>query len=42
MPTKQLTRPEAMTILIRMFEGTASFEDQDPRWADYYIKGKAL
>ncbi len=42
MPTKELTRPEAIAILIRMFEGKSSFEDQYPRWSDYYIKGKAL
>ncbi len=42
MAQKQLTRPEAMAILIRMFEGKTSFENKDPRWADYYIKGKAL
>jgi hypothetical protein len=42
MAQKQLTRPEAMAILIRMFEGKVSFENKDPRWADYYIKGKAL
>jgi len=42
MPTQKLTRPESMTILVRMFEGKSSFENQNPRWADYYIKGKAL
>ncbi|MDD3262911.1 MAG: hypothetical protein PHR61_03610 [Candidatus Absconditabacteria bacterium] len=42
MAQKELTRPEAMAILIRMFEGKVSFEDQHPRWSDYYIKGKAL
>jgi len=42
MPTKELTRPEAMAILIRMFEGKTSFENKNPRWSDYYIKGKAL
>jgi len=38
MAQKELTRPEAMAILIRMFEGKVSFEDQHPRWSDYYIK----
>jgi hypothetical protein len=42
MPSKKLTRPEAMAILIRMFEGKASFEAKDPRWGDYYIKWRAL
>ncbi|AHB41564.1 hypothetical protein P148_SR1C00001G0774 [candidate division SR1 bacterium RAAC1_SR1_1] len=42
MPTKKLTRPEAMAILVRMFEGQTSFEAKDPRWSEYYIKGKAL
>lgn len=42
MATQKLTRPEAMAILIRMFEWKASFEDKYPRWWDYYIKGKAL
>ncbi len=42
MAQKQLTRPEAMAILIRMFEWKASFENQHPRWSDYYIKGRAL
>ncbi len=42
MPTQKLTRPEAMTILVRMFEGKVSYENQNPRRADYYLKGKAL
>ncbi len=42
MAQKELTRPEAMAILIRMFEWKASFEDQHPRWSDYYIKWRAL
>lgn len=42
MPTKKLTRPEAMAILVRMFEWQTSFEAKDPRWSEYYIKGKAL
>lgn len=42
MPTKKLTRPEAMAILVRMFEGQTSYEAKDPRWSEYYIKGKAL
>lgn len=42
MAQKSLTRPEALAILIRMFEGQASFEDQHPRWSDYYLKWKAI
>ena len=37
-----LSRPEAMTILIRMFEGQNSNESKNPRRSEYYIKGKAL
>jgi len=37
-----LNRPEAMTILIRMFEGQNSNESKNPRRSEYYIKGKAL
>ncbi|HCB51924.1 TPA: hypothetical protein DEP21_05175, partial [Patescibacteria group bacterium] len=29
-------------ILVRMFEGKVSYENQNPRRADYYLKGKAL
>jgi hypothetical protein len=42
MPNQQLTRPESMAILVRMFEGKTSFENKNPRWSDYYLKGKAL
>ena len=42
LPQNALSRPEAMTILIRMFEGQSSNENKDPRRSDYYIKGKAL
>lgn len=41
-PAKKLTRPEAMAILVRMFEGQVSFEAKNPRWSEYYIKGRAL
>lgn len=37
-----LSRPESMTILIRMFEGQSSNEAKDPRRSEYYLKGKAL
>jgi len=42
LPQKTLSRPESMTILIRMFEGQSSNETKDPRRSEYYIKGKAL
>lgn len=42
MPFKALTRPEAMAVLVRMFEWKTSFEAATPRWSDYYIKGRAL
>ena len=42
MPTQKLTRPEAMAILVRMFEGKRSYEAKSPRRSDYYLKGKAL
>jgi hypothetical protein len=32
MPTQIMTRPEAMAVLIRMFEGKVSDESQNPRW----------
>ena len=42
LPQKTLSRPESMTILIRMFEGQSSNETKDPRRSEYYIKGRAL
>ena len=42
LPQKTLSRPESMTILIRMFEWQSSNENKDPRRSEYYIKGKAL
>lgn len=41
-PQDTLSRPESMTILVRMFEWENSNESKDPRRSDYYIKGKAL
>ena len=38
MPFQALTRPEAMAVLVRMFEGKVSFEASTPRRSDYYIK----
>lgn len=42
MPTNTITRPEAMAVLIRMFEGKISNENRTPRRGDYYLKGRAL
>jgi hypothetical protein len=42
MPTKTITRPEAIAVLIRMFEGKLSNESRIPRWGDYYLKARAL
>ena len=41
-PTQKLTRPQAMALLVRIFEGTTSNENQIPRWSDYYIKSQAI
>lgn len=42
LPTQKLTRPQAMAVLIRMFEGKVSDESRVPRWGEYYIKSQAL
>ena len=42
MPRNTITRPEAMAVLIRMFEGKISNETSDPRRGDYYLKAWAL
>lgn len=42
LPIEKLTRPQAMALLIRMFEGKVSNESRVPRWGDYYIKSQAL
>lgn len=42
LPTEKLTRPQAMALLVRIFEGKVSNESRIPRWGDYYIKGQAL
>lgn len=42
MPKQVLTRPQAMAVIIRMFEWKVSFELWQLRWSDYYLKGKAL
>ena len=41
-PTQKLTRPQAMALLVRIFEGKVSNESKIPRWGEYYIKGQAL
>lgn len=41
-PKWVLTRPQAMAVIIRMFEWKVSFEQWQLRWSDYYLKGKAL
>lgn len=42
LPVQKLTRPQAMAVLIRMFEGKVSNESRVPRWGDYYTKSQAL
>jgi hypothetical protein len=42
LPTQKLTRPQAMALLIRIFEGKVSNESRIPRWGDYYVKAQAL
>lgn len=42
LPREGLTRPQAMALLVRIFEGKLSNEGRTPRWGDYYIKGQAL
>lgn len=41
-PRDQLTRPQSMAVLVRMFEGDISNENITPRRSEYYIKGQAL
>lgn len=42
LPREQLSRPQAMALLVRIFEGKVSNENRVPRRGDYYIKGQAL
>ncbi len=42
LPREQLTRPQSMALLVRIFEGKISNENRVPRRGDYYIKGQAL
>ncbi|MEI6773621.1 MAG: S-layer homology domain-containing protein [bacterium] len=42
LPTQKLSRPQAMALLIRIFEGKVSNESNIPRWGEYYTKGKVI
>ncbi|NOZ44055.1 MAG: hypothetical protein GXP45_02760 [bacterium] len=42
MPNQSLTKPQAMAVLMRMFEGKTSNESQNPRWGEYFLKGQAI
>jgi hypothetical protein len=42
LPREQLTRPQSMALLVRIFEGALSNESLTPRRSEYYIKGQAL
>jgi len=42
MPRNQLTKPQAIAVLIRMFEGKLSEETQSPRRERYYLKWRKI
>ncbi len=42
LPTQKLTRPQAMAVLVRIFEGKVSNESNIPRWWEYYTKAQTL
>lgn len=42
LPREQLTRPQSMALLVRIFEGKTSNENRVPRRGDYYVKGQAM
>lgn len=42
LPREQLTRPQSMALLVRIFEGKVSNENRTPRRGDYYVKGQAM
>lgn len=42
LPTQKLTRPQAIALLVRVFEGKVSNENKVPRRDEYFIKGKIL
>ena len=42
LPTQKLTRPQAMAVLVRIFEGKVSNESNTPRWWEYYTKAQTL
>lgn len=42
LPKDNLTKAQAMAVLVRMIEWKMSYELQTPRWEQYYTKGKAI
>lgn len=42
LPREQLTRPQSMALLVRIFEGKLSNEKRTPRRGDYYVKWQAM
>ncbi len=42
LPREKLTRPQAMALLVRIFEGKTSNENKIPRRGDYYVKSQAM
>ena len=42
LPTQKLTRPQAMAVLVRIFEWKVSNESNIPRWWEYYTKAQIL
>ena len=42
LPTQKLTRPQAIALLVRIFEGKVSNESKLPRWDEYFVKGQTL
>ncbi len=42
LPRQELTRPQTMALLVRIFEGKISNEKRTPRWWDYYVKSQAM
>lgn len=42
LPHKTLSKAEALTVLMRIFEGSSSNESFNPRWTMYFVKAKAI
>ena len=42
LPHKTLSKAEALTVLIRIFERNSSNENFTPRWTMYFVKAKAI